>query len=546
MFVKKLRKLYRNPKLFFYDALKNRIGEKEEVARTSKSDFRSSVVADEISLNKAISVKDEISLNSAISAKDTTVLNRNWMNSKHHLVHDLLSYLFERTCFVQQVHTDTTDSIRIAVKSNDFAYVLNHVQNFVVDGYRIELVNYNAKASPKEIVVGYFRDEESIYFSPKLEFDPWFISEKYKRIYTHNKNSVCTHLDIALLNKTVHASNPYFLQKEVEDVNDYHLSKALNLPPSAYDNCNFDVDVVFTWVDGGDPRWKSKRDEYRDQSKSNVEDVGAARYEQIDELRYSLRSVASYFKDCRKIFIVTDQQIPWWLDVESKKVIVVDHKDIFPDSSHLPVFNSHAIEANIHRIPGLSKKFIYLNDDVFLWNPVAKSDFFKANGISISRFESISNVHGAVSSHFPAWRNAALNGNAKLEEIYGVRGYSYHHHCPHALDKDVCENMWSVFEQDLTMTSKSKFRSINDVSPVSFLYHAYSFLNAHSVKEDSHDVGVFNTANSGHLDLLEKNLNNAKMKFVCINDGGQNRFANRVINILQKKFPIAAEWELKD
>ena len=35
-----------------------------------------------------------------------------------------------------------------------------------------------------------------------------------------------------------------------------------------------------------------------------------------------------------------------------------------------------AIETNLHRIPGLSEKFIYLNDDVSFTSPVCLDDFW--------------------------------------------------------------------------------------------------------------------------------------------------------------------------
>ena len=59
---------------------------------------------------------------------------------------------------------------------------------------------------------------------------------------------------------------------------------------------------------------------------------------------------------------------------------MVSHEDIFPNKSHLPVFSSPAIEANLHRIPGLSKKFIYFNDDVFLGAKVLPEDFISMRG----------------------------------------------------------------------------------------------------------------------------------------------------------------------
>lgn len=51
-------------------------------------------------------------------------------------------------------------------------------------------------------------------------------------------------------------------------------------------------------------------------------------------------------------------------------------QDIFQNESHLPTFSSPAIETHIHRIPGLSQKFIYLNDDVMFGKDVWPDDFY--------------------------------------------------------------------------------------------------------------------------------------------------------------------------
>lgn len=52
------------------------------------------------------------------------------------------------------------------------------------------------------------------------------------------------------------------------------------------------------------------------------------------------------------------------------------HQEIFVNLSHLPSFSSPAIESHIHRIPGLSDKFIYLNDDVMFGKEVWPDDFY--------------------------------------------------------------------------------------------------------------------------------------------------------------------------
>ncbi|KAM9495596.1 N-acetylglucosamine-1-phosphotransferase subunits alpha/beta [Clarias gariepinus] len=111
------------------------------------------------------------------------------------------------------------------------------------------------------------------------------------------------------------------------------------------------------------------------QSKQD-EDVSASRFEDNEELRYSLRSVERHAPWVRHIFIVTNGQIPSWLNLDNPRVTVVSHEEIFQNQSHLPTFSSPAIETHIHRIPGLSQKFIYLNDDVLFGKDVWPDDFY--------------------------------------------------------------------------------------------------------------------------------------------------------------------------
>ncbi|KAG9339879.1 hypothetical protein JZ751_022192 [Albula glossodonta] len=106
------------------------------------------------------------------------------------------------------------------------------------------------------------------------------------------------------------------------------------------------------------------------------EDVSASRFEDNEELRYSLRSVERHAPWVRHVFIITNGQIPSWLNLDNPRVTVVTHHEIFQNESHLPTFSSPAIETHIHRIPGLSQKFIYLNDDVMFGKDVWPDDFY--------------------------------------------------------------------------------------------------------------------------------------------------------------------------
>src|SRR5690606_14736130 len=117
---------------------------------------------------------------------------------------------------------------------------------------------------------------------------------------------------------------------------------------------------------------------YRD-----VTSLDMDRFDQSDELKYSLRSVFTYAPWVRNIYVLSNCRPPDWF-CSSPKVIWLMHEDVIPDE-YLPLFNSHAIECFLHRIPSLADKFIYLNDDFFLTSPVRKTDFFTSSGHSISR-----------------------------------------------------------------------------------------------------------------------------------------------------------------
>nr|XP_057919905.1 N-acetylglucosamine-1-phosphotransferase subunits alpha/beta-like isoform X2 [Doryrhamphus excisus] len=107
----------------------------------------------------------------------------------------------------------------------------------------------------------------------------------------------------------------------------------------------------------------------------------ANRFEDNDALRHSLRSVEKFAPWVRHIFVVTNGQIPFWLDLSNPRLSIVTHKEIFLNHSHLPTFSSRAIESHLHRIPGLSQKFLYLNDDMMLGKDIWLDDFYTSSDV---------------------------------------------------------------------------------------------------------------------------------------------------------------------
>ena len=151
------------------------------------------------------------------------------------------------------------------------------------------------------------------------------------------------------------------------------------------DDITFDIDVVYTWVDGGDPEWLALRNRTLADLSGvpyHPEAVSPARFRSRDELRYSLRSIAMYAPWVRRIFLVTNGQVPEWLSKDNGRIEVVAHDAIFDDPGHLPTFNSNAIISRLHHLPGLSEHYLYFNDDVFLARPASPDDFFTPSGLA--------------------------------------------------------------------------------------------------------------------------------------------------------------------
>lgn len=137
-----------------------------------------------------------------------------------------------------------------------------------------------------------------------------------------------------------------------------------------------EIDFVIPWVDGSDPLWRAKKDQFLGTSTS---DDREQRYRDWGLLPYWFRGVEKFAPWVRKIWFICDQEPPTWLNRNHKKLVIVHHEDYLPEE-YRPAFSANPIELNLHRIEGLSEKFVYFNDDTFLISPVKDSYFFK-NGL---------------------------------------------------------------------------------------------------------------------------------------------------------------------
>lgn len=242
------------------------------------------------------------------------------------------------------------------------------------------------------------------------------------------------------------------------------------------------IDAVYTWVNHQDPQWvewhTAARAELADPTKHLPSALDSARFHNRNELQYSIRSLHKYAPWINNIFVVTNCALPEII-AKDPKVTAVAHEEIFSDTSGLPTFNSRAIEANFHRISGLSECFLYFNDDVFLSSTVSPSDFFSASGKPYL-FPSKHDIpYGKKTGLRPVDVGAIKTGKL-LEKDFGFLPDKKLHHAPHAMKKSVLWEIESRYGATLRETMKHRFRDNADLPMATTLQAYYSLVQGHS------------------------------------------------------------------
>jgi Stealth protein CR2, conserved region 2/Stealth protein CR3, conserved region 3/Stealth protein CR4, conserved region 4/Stealth protein CR1, conserved region 1 len=310
----------------------------------------------------------------------------------------------------------------------------------------------------------------------------------------------------------------------------------------------FDIDMVFSWVDGTDPVLSSSRARWLPQVVLGDGDDSDARTRQVDELRYALRSVRQNAPWVRRIFIVSDSRLPNWLIADHPEVTVVRAAEHFSDLSALPTFNSHAVETQLHRIEGLAEHFLYCNDDMFVGRRLAPSMFFTAGGISRFIESAVRIGGGAVDLRRSGHENAARNNRRLLADRLGYVITRHLAHSPAPLRRSVLAELEAEFPREFAATQASRFRSATDVSVTNSLYHYYALLTGRAVPHESASARYIETTSYEGLGSLGELLAQRDADFFCLNDGGtpevdEDYRAATVSDFLACYFPCPAPWE---
>lgn len=313
------------------------------------------------------------------------------------------------------------------------------------------------------------------------------------------------------------------------------------------------IDLVITWVDGKEKKWVEKIKKYS-------ENYDEKRYRDYDLLKYWFRSIEENLPWFNKIFFITDNQKPKWLN-ESNRLKIVNHKDFIPEK-FLPTFNSNVIELNLFRIKELSNKFILFNDDMFVLDKMLPSDFFDGEKIkslhiysSIIPTENFSHILLnnliIINSLFSKRKSLKKNFKSIFSFKYkhriintlctlpwkSITGY-YISHLPVPHIKKEFNNIYNKNKKEFERTFEHKFRDNDDIN-----HWLITQILMEEGKSSPQNINIGKLFTLKEADIICKTILKANKQMICIND---QDISDKEFNIAISKIQEAFQKKYKN
>ena len=500
--MRKFKKLIKNPNLFFFDYFAKKIGNKRNEFNLDTNQYRIPPGGSfDIKIHPWVQIANEFKLRTGATSghPDQSLL----LDQKI-----LLDFLI----FTMRISYEFKCDMRL----------YTHIRNFevIVKGSQL-LIPSEAKWIYSKIF-----SESNFIIEFIGEFD----------------NNFAAHIFLFVIEDTVNIkSKKAFIKKSTQESFEKIYPTIINKFGNYEFGTPWPVDIVFTWVDKEDPVWIKMWKKTFPEKQFNSD-----QYTNHDELRYSLRAICKYLPWFRKIYIVSNCRRPNWLK-DHHKINWVEHEKIFPDQSVLPTFNSHAIEACLHLITGLSESFIYFNDDVFVNSPCYYNDFFDYEGYSKAQLETHGSVfEGNLFDERAEYLAPAINSQRLIKQKFPFyQATNLHKHTPHALNKKILEEIGNNFSSEITKTRASRLRSKEDINLSSFMYHHFALAKGKASLINFSDV-ILRPSNIENV--LKSKIKTCK--FICFNDGGgsykNHNYKWKFKDYLNKTFPSKCSFELSN
>ncbi|RLP84214.1 hypothetical protein D9V34_02330 [Mycetocola lacteus] len=332
------------------------------------------------------------------------------------------------------------------------------------------------------------------------------------------------------------------------------------------------IDVVVTWVDGNNREWLERRAAALGQvPPASAADENEQRYRDWGLFQFWFRALETNCPWVNKVFLVTAGHVPAWLDLDHPKLVVVDQDSIVPEA-HQPTFNSQAVEANFHRIPELSERFIYFNDDFYVGAPLSPEFFFPGGlpyGVGIFDAMSMNDAHAHAMLNASALLNKHFDKRTVLRKNlskwftlrYGAEIYRnialfpwkqllpvIDPHLPTPILKSSMVEAFAAAKSELADTSASAFRAYENIAPI-YLVNMWQLLTGKFEPRNRHKIGRYLGLGIDPVDEIVQVIEDASIPLFCLNDvavENTEELARATYAAFTRRFPARSSFERAD
>ena len=268
-----------------------------------------------------------------------------------------------------------------------------------------------------------------------------------------------------------------------------------------------------------------------------------------EELRYSLRSILRNLPWVRKIFILMpNEKVKYLKSYEEikEKIIYINDKDFLGFESA----NIFSFTFNLYKLKrfGISKNFIYLEDDFFIGKSLKKTDFFYYDEKEKKVLPFLLTKRKKVLPFLLTMHFQELNKTESIEkyfELYKIRDY---------INSHSSIGWWfSIFGTEKYFMEKYKLQII--INP-NFTHNAISenLDNLKEIYEEIKDYDYFikhkkvNCIKYRYISIEYIKLIKLKEPLFVLNTGGNHIPLNRQkkiqLKIMNRKFNLKTKYEL--
>jgi hypothetical protein len=327
-------------------------------------------------------------------------------------------------------------------------------------------------------------------------------------------------------------------------------------------SCSAAIDIVVLWINMNDKNiqalYNSTYQSIKSSRSYSYHAMSPNRFRDFNQLKYLLRSIEENgIGWARRIFLVTNNQTPWYLNISHPRIRLVNHEQLFKYTKitppKYPLFNSIAIQSMIHNIPTLSSPFYLFDDDILIRKNLSVSMIFDGNKSIIDLDHIMFNIDFKPTSIYETHMHNTIKMGLKKRSLDLLRNNSHYMigiHGPLLLYREIGTKIWDEFRQEMNLVISHPFRVPTDPS----LQTLYIYIGYSDYYTFVKDRGIL------HFQMLEKSdpiiiqqrlqqaFMDKKAYFVCVNDDlifFNEQIQKSIEDAYEVIFPKACSFENK-